>query len=400
MAITKSNAAALLEQDVVREIFKNATKGSAVMSLGRRLGGATSDSMKLRVLDALPVAYWVDAANGGYKSVTQAAWENKYINFEELACIIPIKQSLLDDVDADIWGEIRPLIEEAFAKAVDNAVISGINKPAGFPASLLSQITTAGAIVTGTADLYEDINDAMSLVETSGYNVSGILGGVGMKALFRNMRDDNGQPINGTEIGALPRHYVENGAWDSTVSKLVVGDFSQLVYAIRDDVTYKVLTEAVIQDPTTKEIVYNLAQQDMVALRVYFRFGWALPNPVNSLNDTESRFPFAAVSASAGSISGQTVTFTVTDADAVELEGATINCGGVILHTDEDGEAVFTFGPGHYEYVAKYDGAHNIYGAVDVASSSVTATVEFPISTTEPDPDEDDEEDAGGGLGS
>lgn len=43
---------------------------------------------------------------------------------------------------------------------------------------------------------------------------------------------------------------------------MVVGDFSKAVYAIRNDVDVKILTEAVIQDPTTGAIVYNLAQQD------------------------------------------------------------------------------------------------------------------------------------------
>ena len=39
----------------------------------------------------------------------------------------------------------------------------------------------------------------------------------------------------------------------------------------------KVLTEAVIQDPSTGEILYNLPQEDMVALRVTFRMGYAIP---------------------------------------------------------------------------------------------------------------------------
>ena len=42
----------------------------------------------------------------------------------------------------------------------------------------------------------------------------------------------------------------------------------------------KAADQGVIQDPSTKAIVYNLAQQDMVALRVVMRMGWsALPTP-------------------------------------------------------------------------------------------------------------------------
>lgn len=31
----------------------------------------------------------------------------------------------------------------------------------------------------------------------------------------------------------------------------------------------------------------------MVALRVVMRLGWEIPNPVNALNETTKRFPFA-----------------------------------------------------------------------------------------------------------
>ena len=133
----------------------------------------------------------------------------------------------------------------------------------------------------------------MTKVEESGYNVTGLLGGVGLKGKFRMLTDTTGQPIKGTEIDSLPKAFLDNGAWDKTKSVLIAGDFSQAVYAIRQDVTYKVLTEAVIQDPSNGDILYNLAQDDMVALRVVMRLGWEIPNPVNALNETTKRFPFA-----------------------------------------------------------------------------------------------------------
>ena len=75
---------------------------------------------------------------------------------------------------------------------------------------------------------------------------------------------------------------------------MITGDFSQLVYSIRQDVTYKLLDQATIVDPSTKEVVYALAQQDMVALRIVMRLGWEVPNPINGLKATEAeRFPFA-----------------------------------------------------------------------------------------------------------
>jgi hypothetical protein len=64
---------------------------------------------------------------------------------------------------------------------------------------------------------------------------------------------------------------------------------------MRQDITYKVLDQAVIQDGAGN-IVYNLAQQDMVALRAVMRLGFALPNPINAIETTAaSRFPFAVL---------------------------------------------------------------------------------------------------------
>ena len=292
--IDKTNVEALIDTQVANEIFEGVVRESKALSMFRRLPNMTSDKTKLRVLDSLPIAYFVDeSTNNGRKNLTKMAWDKKYINAAELAVIVPIKENVLNDTSIDIWSEVKPRIVEAFGKKIDNAIFNGTDKPADWRAGLIPSIVTAGAEVTEGDNLYSDINDVMVKVEESGYNVTGLLGGVGLKGKFRMLTDTTGQPIKGTEIDSLPKAFLDNGAWDKTKSILIAGDFSQAVYAIRQDVTYKVLTEAVIQDPSNGDILYNLAQDDMVALRVVMRLGWEIPNPVNALNETATRFPFA-----------------------------------------------------------------------------------------------------------
>lgn len=294
--ITRTDVDALIETQVANEIFDSVVKTSKALSLFKRLPNMTSDKTKLRVLDSLPIAYFVDETkNNGRKNLTKMAWENKYINAAELAVIIPIKENVLNDASIDIWGEVKPRIVEAFSRKIDNAVFNGVDKPADWREGLIPSIVAAGKEVTETGELYSDINDVMTEVEESGYNVTGLLGGVGLKGKFRMMTDKNGQPLNTTEIGSLRREYLDNGAWNKELSTLVAGDFNQAVYSIRQDVTYKLLDQAVIQDPSSGEILYNLAQDDMVALRVVMRLGWEIPNPVNALDETETRFPFASL---------------------------------------------------------------------------------------------------------
>ena len=295
--ITRTDADSVIETQVANEIFEGVVKESKALSMFRRLPNMTSDKTKIRVLDTLPVAYFVDeTTNNGRKNLTKMAWDKKFINAAELAVIVPIKENVLNDASIDIWAEVKPRIIEAFGKKIDNAMFFGVDKPADWRAGLVPSVISAGAEVNETENgLYSDINDAMVKVEESGYEVNGILGGVGLKGKFRMMTDTTGQPLNTTEIGSLARYFMDNGVWDKTTSTLVVGDFNQAVYAIRQDVTYKILDQAVIQDPSDGSILYNLAQDDMVALRVVMRLGWEIPNPVNALNETETRFPFASL---------------------------------------------------------------------------------------------------------
>lgn len=294
--ITRTDVDSLIETQVANEIFEGTIRQSKALSMFRRLPNMTSDKTKLRVLDSLPIAYFVDeGTNNGRKNITKMAWDKKFINAAELAVIVPIKENLLNDTSIDIWAEVRPRIVEAFAKKIDNAMFFGVDKPTDWRAGLVPSVISAGAEVTETGHLYSDINDVMTKVEESGYDVNGLVGGVSLKGKFRMMTDTTGQPLQTTEIGSVARNFMDNGVWDKTKSTLVAGDFNQAVYAIRQDVTYKVLDQAVIQDPADGSILYNLAQEDMVALRVTMRLGWEIPNPVNAENETETRFPFASL---------------------------------------------------------------------------------------------------------
>lgn len=361
--IKKSDAYALFEPDVMTEIMEGTVKQSAVLSMFRRLPNMTSNKTKMRVLDSLPMAYWVDAdTNNGRKKLTKMAWDNKFITAEELAVIVPIKEDVLDDADYDIWADVKPRLVEAFGKAIDSAILTGVNKPNGFRADLLSSVINAGAVVTQGADqtLYSAINDAMVKVEESGYNPTGVVGGVDVKGKFRMMLDTTGQPIAGTEIGNLPKHYVENGSWDKDKAMMVVGDFTQAVYSIRQDITYKILDQAIIQDPATGDILYNLAQEDMVALRVVMRLGWEIPNPINATSEDEAvRFPFASIVKTGGStIKTYVATVTVKDNQGtpVAINGAKVTVGGVSKKTNSSGVATFNLQDGTYAVLVQKDG--------------------------------------------
>lgn len=304
--MTRTDLSGLIPEPVTREIIQGVTEGSAVLRMGRKLPNMTSKTQTMNVLDMLPMAYWVDG-DSGFKQTSKMAWDKKKIYAEELAVIIPIPEAVLDDADYDIWGEVRPRIVDAMGQKIDDAVLFGVNKPASWRDDILTTATTAGNVVTAGADLYQDLlgeNGVFAKVEDDGFDVSGVMAAVKMKAKLRGLVDTNKQPIF-KNIGGMqnesryalegaPMDFPKNGAFDPTKALLIAGDFAQLVYSIRQDVTYKILTEATIVDPTTKEVIYSLAQQDMVALRAVMRLGWEIPNPINYMQQTEAnRCPFA-----------------------------------------------------------------------------------------------------------
>ncbi|NLW89996.1 MAG: phage major capsid protein [Syntrophomonadaceae bacterium] len=310
--ISRSDAEALIPTEISNEIIQNVPQFSAVMSLARRLPNMSRKQKSIPVLSALISAYFVNGeaggSGGGLKQTSKAAWEGKNIVAEELAVIVPIPEAVLDDADYDIWGEIKPQMTEAFGRAFDQAALYGTNAPSTWPSNLLTGATNAGNVVTlGTGvDVYDDImgeSGVLALVEVDGFGVNGHIGAMTMKSKLRGLRDANGVPIFNSSVQEKTRYtldgedivFPKNGAIDAAQSLLVSGDWQQLVYSIRQDITYKVLTEAVIQD-NTGAIIYNLAQQDMVALRAVMRLGWQLPNPVNALQPTAaSRYPFGVL---------------------------------------------------------------------------------------------------------
>ena len=372
------------DQQIVGEIITGVTKGSSILPLMNRLPDATTGQVTMNVLDTLPISFWVDeGVNDGLKQTTNVAWKGKKLYMEEIAVIVPIKKNVLDDANYDIFTEVKPLLIQSAYKLIDEAIILGKNKPKLFREGLIPSIINAGkAVVPGNATTYDQISDAMTQVELSGYNVTGILGGVALKGEFRKgLLDNTGQPLANSEVTELPRVYADNGSWDSTKAKFILGDFNQAVYSFRQDVLFEMFDTGVITD-ANGTIIYNLMQQDMVALRMTMRMGWEIPNPVTALDsDEETRFPFALVEP-ATTPTTYNVTFTVKDnaGTPVAVSGAKVTLGEQIKKTGTGGTAVFkSLGATTYIYQVEKAGYKTVSGSVTVSASASNVAVTLPI---------------------
>jgi HK97 family phage major capsid protein len=317
--ISRTNAASLIPGVVSNEILTHLPEMNPIMRLARRLPNMSTNQTRLPVVSALSTAYFV-SGDTGLKQTSQVTWANTFVDAEELAVIVPIPQSVLDDASYDIWAQVRPEIERALSVAISQAVLYGTNIPASWTTDLgaagiqaLCASSAAHQISRAAfADDYEAILGVSAggtlgmwaAIEADGYMPSGLISHVAGKAQLRNTRATGGELIfkssvqdpSRWEIDGVPVFFPTDGSMSATgaaTAGAFVGQWDQLVYSMRQDITYKILTEAVIQDGAGT-IVYNLAQQDMVALRAVMRLGFAIPNPINRMNGTAAtRIPFS-----------------------------------------------------------------------------------------------------------
>lgn len=306
--ISRGDAGALIPPEFAKEIIDGATEESTALTRFRRVNMATNQT-RMPVLSALPVAYFVNG-DTGLKEATELNWSNKYLNVEEVAVIVPVPDAVFDDAAFDIWDEARPRIVEAIGRTVDNAVFFGVNKPDSWPTDIAAAAVAAGNVVargtnnTAAGGIAGDISDTFAKVEEDGFDVNAVLTSRAYRGRLRNARTTTGEQLLTTQFGIYdtPVSYGLSGLWPTgnSAAELFAMDGGQFVIGIRQDITWKLLEEAVIQD-NTGAIIYNLAQQDMKAMRVVFRVAWQVSNNITQSQTVEAnRYPAAVLRSPAG----------------------------------------------------------------------------------------------------
>ena len=307
--IDRNGAQAIIPEEEVMELIDGVRKQSVAMQLMRRLPNMSTRVGKMPVLDLLPQADFVDG-DAGMKITTNMKWDKKQIVIGEIAAIIPVPQAVVDDSSYDIWGQARPALIEAFGRVFDNQVFNGGNPkaPIEWPEGLIPMSVGAGNTVAtgGGLDTLDDLNSLFSMLEEAHYNVTGMAGQMALRSKLRNVRDTNGgflfaSPTSGSDNNpfGIPVHYVGRYTWNPEDALAIAGDWENAVYSIRQDMTFQIFDTGVISDEEGK-VVFNLLQQDMIAMRAVMRIGWQVINPIDIDRPDRSGFPFAVLQPAAG----------------------------------------------------------------------------------------------------
>lgn len=294
---------ALISPDESREIVQSVVEGSTFLRHATRLPNMASNVREYPIMDNYPIAGFVDG-DTGLKATTNMKWSKKKIYAAEIAAIMVVPDAVAADSSYDIFGQMRPRLIEAAHRIIDGATIFGVDKPDLWPTDIYTAAKAAGNSVTATTDMYNDIfgeGGLIAKVEEDGYFPDALIGAISTRAKLRSLRDKSDRPlfledmrstVNYT-LNGMAIDFPRNGAFDAKKASMITGDFTQAVYAIRQDVTFDIFKDGVISDSEGKVLV-NLMQQDSKAVRMVIRLGWEVFNPLNALQpDKTKRYPFA-----------------------------------------------------------------------------------------------------------
>lgn len=307
-------------------LFNDITGASVVFARGRNIGAMPKGKMSIPVPETLISAGFVQGGSTGQKPVTDGKIGSNSLVAGKIAGIVLIPQDVIDDADIDLWEQwIRPNIPNAFGAALDAAALFGAGKPAewtGFQSGLVPQAVAKGNTVPLGDDIYQAImgvNGLIYKVNADGFPVNGFAGDSEIEAELRAAVDKNGRPLYNSflepisgearqAIDGKPYYSLENGAWYDTVNNalLIGGDFNKLIYSIRKEIEYKISTDATVTLPNGETV--NCFQQNVVAFLMEMRVAAAVLNPVTRKNpDDATRFPFAVLTRSTGTLATLTV---------------------------------------------------------------------------------------------
>ena len=303
--ISRTDAAGLIPQPVAAAVIGAVTEESAALRLFRSVP-LSSGTNRLPVVSLLPSAYFVTPTDTGLKQTTEVNWADAVLTVEEIAAIVPVPQSVFDDAAFDMWAQIRPLMAAAIGRTLDAAIFFGTSAPASWVgANIVAKAVAAGNTValgsaTNPAGYLADISAVFATVEADGFTVDGVVAKTSVRGALRAAQITSEAMASQTttnEVFGVPVVYALGGLWPggALAPHLIAGDFSQGIVGIRQDITYKVLTESVITDAGGL-VTLNLAQQDMIALRVVARYAFAVPNPINYDQPVgANRYPFGVL---------------------------------------------------------------------------------------------------------
>jgi HK97 family phage major capsid protein len=257
---------------------------SSILSLCR-VDRVVGKRQKYSIYTGRPSAAFVD--EGAAKPVTAAGFSNLDVNVKKIAANVIYTQEILEDAQVDPRVLVNADVEAAFSDLIDSHAIgksNGTNLTTSFDKAIRATTSTKEYVASNPDSLATIISGAMTVVESNGYKPNGIMLTSDARGHLRDARYkvETSTPLytdgfnrEPDSLYGLPISYSSNlssfGA-TAAATKIIgfVGDFSQVVCAMRSDLNVRFSDQATIVDGGT---THNLWQENKVAAQWEMRLG-------------------------------------------------------------------------------------------------------------------------------
>jgi predicted phage gp36 major capsid-like protein len=287
--LTSAAGGALVAPDFVTEpLLQKINRRTSVLSLPSTVRQTNTQRTTYPIYMGRPTAGFV--GEGSAKGVTGAEFGTLNVNVKKIATIVLYDDELIQDAFTDPTVLVNDDVAAAFEELIDQHALgmaAGSAIVGQFDAELTGTTNTTADLATTTDGLAVAVSSAMNLIESNGYDPNGIAMAFDLK---QHMRDARGPGDNATvnpytgQQGALGQPgeslYGMPIAWTTALDALpagagkiaaVVGDWSNAIFVIREDIKVSISHEATVDVSAT---LHHLWQQNKTAVRWEMRIGF------------------------------------------------------------------------------------------------------------------------------
>ena len=288
--LSRTNTALAIPPDKQYEVTANVYDDSALLQLAdvRQMTSAVQDVITAGSF-TFP-AGMSNVAEAGLKPTADGTLGSYQLVAQKMAVFVVVTDELLQESAVDIISFYQDAITQQMAKLIDTHGLAG-GGPFGTESLANAASAAGGAHVqafTGTiaapTGVVGALTNGMNSIEADDFVPTGWLLARPVKGLLRNINDTTGRPILAESFQAdvpdtlwgEPMYYLGRGVFPTGASALraIVGDFSQYVIGIRDELTFSLHNEGTIElTPGNAATQVNLLQQNLTALRAEMRLG-------------------------------------------------------------------------------------------------------------------------------
>ena len=267
-----------LDPETSSLIIQKTQERSAIMSLAQRIT-LPGRGLTIPVITSDPEAEWV--AETGLKPVKNPGLSKKVMQAYKLAVIVPFSDEFKRDMPA-LTNQIINRLPGALALKFDATVFHG-----DAPGSNFDTFKNIQAQALGEDPYQTLVNADMDIAEHDGI-LNGFVVSPKMRGVLLSAKDYNQRPlfINSVAEGAIPmilghRTYSSKAAYKAAAgaNPAIVGfagDWTQAMYGVVNDITLTYSDQASLatKDDENNDVVINLWQQNMFAVRAEIEVGF------------------------------------------------------------------------------------------------------------------------------